>query len=142
MAGGRPSEYSIEVASDICSHLAAGSSLVKICRDENKPGVSTVYRWLLEQDKFREMYARAREDQADTLADEILDIADDGRNDTYTTSDGEVVTNHDVINRSKLRVDSRKWIAAKLKPRKYGDRVEQHHSGTVNVTATPQDENL
>lgn len=75
------------------------------------------------------MYARAREDQADTLADEIVEIADDGTNDTYLNSDGIALTNQDVIARSKLRVDARKWIAAKLKPRKYGDRQVHEHGG-------------
>lgn len=93
------------------------------------PAVSTVYLWMAKHIEFSESYARAREDQADTLADQILEIADDGRNDTYTDDEGKEFVNHDVINRSRLRVDARKWVAAKLKPRKYGDKVSTELSG-------------
>jgi hypothetical protein len=93
------------------------------------PAVSTVYLWMAKHKEFSESYARAREDQADTLADQILEIADDGRNDTYTDDEGKEFVNHDVINRSRLRVDARKWVAAKLKPKKYGDKVTTEHTG-------------
>lgn len=86
-------------------------------------------RWLEAHEDFREKYARARADQADFLAEEILQIADDGLNDTYTDEEGNVRTNQDVIARSRLRVDSRKWYASKLLPKKYGDRVQQEVSG-------------
>lgn len=128
MSGGRPSDYTAELAHAICAELASGKPLVKICRADEFPGLTTVYRWLSENAEFREMYARAREDQADTLADEIIEISDDGSNDTYQTEDGEQV-NHDVIARSRLRVDSRKWVAAKLRPRKYGEKLDLEHSG-------------
>lgn len=125
---GRPTIYSESLAAEICSQLADGLSLVKICSEDAMPAKTTVYRWLLDNEQFRDMYARAREDQADTLADEIIDIADDGANDTYT-KDGVELTNQDVIARSRLRVDARKWIAAKLKPKKYGDTIRNEHSG-------------
>jgi hypothetical protein len=128
MSIGRPSDYSAEAAADICARLAAGEPLVRICREDDKPHLSTVYRWLAAHEDFREIYARAREDQADTLADEIVEIADDGRNDTYTDGEGVERVNQDVINRSRLRVDARKWVAAKLKPRKYGDKVTTEHA--------------
>lgn len=134
----RPTIYSEELSALICARLASGEPLVRICKDEEMPGTSTVYRWLAASQEFRDMYARAREDQADTLADEIIEIADDGANDTYT-KDGIELTNHDVIARSKLRVDARKWIAAKLKPRKYGDKVEHEHGGNLSVSLVSAD---
>ena len=73
--------------------------------------------------QFSEQYARAREAQADKLAEEALQIADDGRNDTYVDGDGNVKTDTEVIQRSKLRVDTRKWLASKMAPKKYGDKV-------------------
>lgn len=73
--------------------------------------------------EFSEQYARAREAQADKLAEEALQIADDGRNDTYVDGDGNVKTDTEVIQRSKLRVDTRKWLASKMAPKKYGDKV-------------------
>jgi hypothetical protein len=123
---GRPSDYSDELAAEICGKLASGKPLTKICAEESMPCESTVYLWLKKQEGFSEMYARAREDQADTLADEMLEIADDSSRDTLKTEAGEVC-NTEYVQRSRLRVDTRKWIASKLKPRKYGDKVE--HTG-------------
>jgi len=106
------------------------------------PAVSSVYLWMGKHKEFSEAYARARDDQADTLADQIIEIADDGTNDTYVSENGTVLTNQDVVQRSRLRVDARKWIAAKLKPKKYGDRVEHALSGNVTIAASSHDEKL
>jgi hypothetical protein len=132
----RPSEFSQERAADICGRIASGEPLVKICRDESMPHVATVYRWIAANEAFRDMYARAREDQADTLADEIQAIADEpmlGQK-TTTKANGDVETvSGDMIEHRKLRVDARKWIAAKLKPRKYGEKIDHQHGGNMTV---------
>lgn len=122
MALGRPSDYSLETAATICARLAAGESLVRICRDDDMPAVSAVYMWLIKHAEFAEMYARAREHQADTLADEILDIAEEEPG-TTTTDRGTPCVDGAAVQHQRMRVDARKWIAAKLKPRKYGDKV-------------------
>ena len=121
---GRPHGYSEEVASAILERIAEGESLNKICKDDAMPSKSTVFKWLGEISGFSDRYARAREAQADVLFDEILEIADDGLNDTYTDDEGNVRTNQDVIARSRLRVDARKWMAGKLRPKKYGEKLE------------------
>ena len=125
---GRPTLYNEDIASEICGRLVAGEPLVRMCRDEHLPDVRTVYRWLVANETFRHMYEAARQDQADTLADEIVQISDDGTNDFMEAedSDGKVYwkLNGENIQRSRLRVDARKWVAAKLKPRKYGDKTE------------------
>lgn len=114
------------IADRICERLVEGESLRKVCLSDNMPAASTVFKWLASTEQFAEQYARAREAQADTLADEILDIADDGSNDYM----GEDETyNGDAVQRSKLRVDARKWIAAKLKPKKYGDKIDVTSGG-------------
>ena len=120
---GRPSDYTDELAGLICAKLAQGVPLVRMCREEGMPSVVTVYAWLAKHRPFLNMYAQARADQADTLADEIIDIADDSARDTITTEDGREIPNTEWINRSRLRVDARKWVAAKLKPKKYGDSL-------------------
>lgn len=135
---GRPSTYSEKVALEICARIARGESLNSICKDEGMPGLTAVYAWLLRHEDFAKQYARAREDQADTLADEIVAIADDGRNDTYIDADGNKRTDNDVIQRSKLRVDARKWVAAKLKPRKYGERVMGDPDNPIRVDHSGQ----
>lgn len=127
MPAGRPSEFSKTTAEVICQRLADGHSLREICRDEKMPGRTTVLRWLTENEEFRSQYAIAREAQADHMADEILEIADDASNDWMLRKQGEdqvEVANSEHINRSRLRVDSRKWLLSKLLPKKYGDRVQ------------------
>ncbi|MHC2462104.1 terminase small subunit-like protein [Bradyrhizobium embrapense] len=125
----RPSDYSLELAALICDRMAEGESLRTICKAEDMPARSTVFLWLAAHKEFSDLYARATDARAHLLAEEILEISDDGRNDTYKDDDGHVITDHDVIARSRLRVDSRKWLAARLAPRKYGDRVLQEHTG-------------
>lgn len=124
----RPTDYSLELAAKICERLADGESLKSICAEDAMPSKSSVYLWLSKEQAFLDMYTRAREDQADTLADEIVEIADDSSRDTITKEnhDGTTydVANTEWINRSRLRVDARKWVAAKLKPKKYGDSMK------------------
>lgn len=126
---GRPSKFTTNLADVICEKIADGKSLRAICSDDSMPSKAAVFRWLATNPEFRDQYARAREAQADALADEILDIADDGANDSYTDENGVTRTDHDVIARSRLRVDARKWIASKLKPKVYGDRVVNEVTG-------------
>lgn len=126
---GRPSDYNADIAAEVCARLVEGESLRKICKDDDMPAISTVFKWLAAHDEFVEQYALARDSQADTLADEIIDIADDGKRDYTVDEDGHAVVDHDHIARSRLRVDARKWIAAKLKPKKYGDRIHQEVTG-------------
>ena len=118
---GRPVEFTEEIADEICWRLTHGEPLVKICKDDHLPHVATIYRWLIRFPAFCEMYARAREDQADTNADEILQIADEHPPE-YTDKDGRTTLDATYINWQKNRIEARKWTAAKLKPRKYGDR--------------------
>lgn len=125
----RPSSFADSIADAICERLAEGESLRAICAAEDMPSKGTVFRWLAQSTEFRDQYARAREAQADTLADEIVDIADDGRNDKYVDDEGRPRVDQDVIARSRLRVDARKWVAAKLKPKVYGDKSTTEVSG-------------
>jgi transposase-like protein len=136
MSAGRPSEYTPEIAAAICERIVAGESVNRICRDEDMPDKSTVYRWLARHEDFSDKYVRAKAQQADMMSEELLEIADDGTNDTYVDEDGLPRTNHDVIARSKLRVDARKWLMSKLLPKKYGDKLEL--SGNKDAPLTVQ----
>jgi hypothetical protein len=125
---GRPSDYTVETALLICERLARGETLRQMCRDKTLPDRATVHRWLLRQKEFREHYLLARELQCDVICDEILEIADDASADI--TNDGEKQTpNWEAPQRSRLRVDARKWFCAKVSPKKYGDRVATELSG-------------
>ena len=128
---GRPSSYTEAIGIALCAAIAEGMSLRSACALPGMPDVSTVIRWLADEERaeFCAQYARAREDRADLLAEEILQIADDGRNDTQVDEDGNVFVDHDVIARSRLRVDARKWLASKMAPKKYGDKITAEHTG-------------
>lgn len=91
------------------------------------PDLTSCYRWMRLHPEFLQMYVRSKEECADTLADEIMEIADSdpGSNATGIDRGG--------VDHLKLRVDARKWIAAKLKPKKYGDAHKVEHSGTVSL---------
>ena len=130
---GRPSLYTEALAAKICRRLAEGESLRAICADKAMPSISTVMGWLFDGNHgdFSEQYARAREAQAEVRADEIVDIADDASGDFAADKDGKLVVNSEHIQRSRLRVDARKWIAAKLLPKRYGDKLDL--GGTVGL---------
>jgi hypothetical protein len=123
-----------EIKAAICERIADGESLRQIVADEGMPASSTVFKWLNEDEQFSEQYARAREAQADALFDDILSIADDGRNDWMVRKNAEDqnigwMENGEALRRSQLRIDARKWMAGKLKPKKYGEKVVNEHSG-------------
>jgi len=131
---GRPSEYSQEVADLICERIADGESLRSICDADEMPAKSTVFKWLAANETFSDQYARAREAQADAVFDDILTIADDARNDWMERFDKDQqslgwVENGEALRRSALRIDARKWMASKLKPKKYGEKVTQELTG-------------
>lgn len=133
---GRPSDFTQEMADKICEQIADGKSLRSICDADDMPGKATVFVWLGKHETFQDQYARAREAQADSYVDDIMDIADDGRNDWMErrNSDGEAVgwqENGEALRRSQLRIDARKWAAAKLRPKKYGEKIELEHGGQV-----------
>ena len=140
--GGRPTLYSLEIALEICDRIADGESLVKICSDPKMPKKTAVYEWLLRHKEFAEIYARAREDQADTLADEIHAISDEL---PQQIVDDKGKTRYDsaYVQWQKNRVDARKWVAAKLKPKKYSDRIAHvgdNESDAININVNIFDE--
>lgn len=136
--GGRPSVYTPLLAAAICERLMQGESLRSICLDEDMPDKATVCRWLAnpkKHAKFCDQYARAREIQAEMMADDIIDIADEVQYDTTTNDNGDKTPDREWIMRSKLRVEARQWVASKLLPKKYGTHkaVEVKHSGELEI---------
>ena len=119
---GRPSLYTPKIADEICKRLAGGESLNAICREKHLPSRKVVHEWVADdRNGFRDKYACAREAQADRMAEEILEIADDACND-WVMRNGTYVFDHENVNRARLRVDARKWLMARLAPRKWGNR--------------------
>lgn len=107
-----------------------GLSVRKVSELKGFPALSTIFLWLTKDDAFSEQYARACEARADKMADEILTICDATEEDIITDPEtGNPITNHNVIQRDRLRVDTRKWLLSKLAPKKYGDKVDVTSGG-------------
>lgn len=133
---GRPTDYAQDVCDEICERIADGESLRSICRDEHMPCKATVFRWLGLHKEFSDQYARAKEAQADSYEDDMLEIANhvgtplmvDG---FPLLKDGQPVMIVDAasVNHARLKIDTMKWIASKLKPKKYGDSVQVKGAG-------------
>jgi hypothetical protein len=119
-SGSKPVRYSDKVFASICEEIAQGRSLRSICTAKDMPSVGTVMRWLAEDEggELREQYARARDAQSDVIADEILMIAD-------TEDDPQ---------KARVRIDARKWLAGKMKPKVYGDKQTVEHQGGVSIS--------
>jgi len=126
---GRPSTYTQEKGDEICELLIEGLSLRKIAAIEGMPKPITILKWLRDYPEFAVQYARAREEQAEAFADEMIDIADDISRDITVDSEGKHVIDGFAAQRAKVMIDTRKWIAAKLKPKKYGEKIDLNHAG-------------
>jgi hypothetical protein len=141
MPAGRPTDYNEEITDIICERLASGESMRAISRDETMPAMSTLFLWLRTHEGFSEQYAKAKEESADALVEDMLDIADNQVSQPLVVNgkpveiDGRLIETKDgpSVQHAKLRVDTRKWAASKLKPKKYGDRLETHHSGSIGL---------
>lgn len=138
MPAGRPTDYNQALAVELCTRIAEGNSLRTVCKADDMPHLSTVFRWLATSDKgnkeFKDQYARACEERSEAYIEEIFDIADDATNDWMEDNYDKGKTpgyalNGENIQRSRLRVDTRKWYASKLKPKKYGDKLDMTSAG-------------
>lgn len=146
MAGGRPSTYDPEIAREICERMAEGEVLSQICRDERMPARSTVTGWLRLHPEFDAEYLRARELMLDRWSDEIVEIAEDATNDWMEreAANGRTFTvvNSECVQRSKLRVDARRWLLAKLRPETYGDSQRIDLKGRITLSEKDVDAQL
>jgi hypothetical protein len=134
---GRPTIYTEALAEQICNELCTGRTLRDVCRDDGMPAESTVRLWAQsDRDGFGARYRSARELGYHTMADEILEIADDTRNDLVArrraNGEGEPMLDHEHVSRAKLRIEVRRWLLSKALPKIYGDRLDlkaSHEAG-------------
>lgn len=141
--GGRPTDYTQELADEICSRLAEGLSMRTVCKEDDMPDKSTVFRWIRTNEEFRDQYTKAKEEGVEAWAEESIDIADNGTNDWMERNDKDnagYYVNGEHIQRSRLRIETRKWFASKLKPKKYGDKQQIEHSGSVSYEKMSDEE--
>lgn len=108
----RPSIYTQELATRICRRIADGESVRSIVKEEEMPSSATIFNWLLDEDKkeFLEQYETARNIQAETMFEELLEIADNSKQEN--------------VMRDRLRVDTRKWYLSKVLPKKFGEKLD------------------
>ena len=121
-----PQGYNEELVRAVCTRISEGESLRSICRAPGMPPKATWFYWLHKYPDVVKLYQEALRARADVFVEDMLDIADDASNDWMERNDPNNrgwLANHDNINRSRLRVDTRKWIAARMFPKKYGDRL-------------------
>jgi hypothetical protein len=109
-------KFSQEIFDEICEKIANGESLRKICKNDKMPNLTSVWKWLNNDEELSKQYARAREEQAEYYADEITEICD-----AEIPVDAFGKIDAGAVNQARLKIDSRKWIASKLKPKRFGD---------------------
>lgn len=131
---GRPSSYTDAVATQIIERLSNGEPLREICRDDNMPAWTTVYAWMKVRPELAERFAHAREAGEEAIGQDCLRIADDASNDWMEKydKDGECIgwqLNHDHVQRSKLRIETRLKLLAKWNPKKWGEKIDMNHGG-------------
>ena len=132
-----------DLLEQIFERVAKGESLNRICLEPGMPARKTFYEWVAEDETVLRRYEFAMIMRADTFAEETIEIADDDGDDWKTGKDGSMIPDYEIVQRSKLRVDARKWYASKLAPKKYGDKVVNEHQGgdpdkpiTANITVS------
>lgn len=116
--------FAEDVRLEVLEHIAEGKSLRAIEAMEGMPSKTTVMRWLNDDEEFRDQYARAKDEQADVLFEDVLDIADNATPEEVAVA--------------RLRIDARKWMAGKLRPKKYGDKVDLTHANPDGSAITFQ----
>lgn len=127
---GRSSTFSQEKADAICAALEQGQTLRKACA-EHGLNHATVLLWTKDHPAFADQYAEARQIGYQLLADEIIEISDDSSGDVIVDDEGNTRTDAERVARSRLRVDTRKWMLSKMLPKIYGDKIETTHKGEV-----------
>lgn len=131
---GRPTLFTKELSKRICKKIATSTvGLRKMCKlNPDFPSVDTILEWRFDHVDFSSQYDQAKKHQADLLAEDILDIADDDSGDVITDEYGNGKLNAEFVARSRIRVDARKWIACKLLPKVYGDKIQNEATVTIS----------
>ena len=127
-------EQKQKVLTLIFNDVSGGLALRRSLKDRNLPAI-TFYKWMDKYPDKAKQYARATEIRSELMAEDILSICDSTGDDIITNELGQEITNHNVIQRDRLRVDTRKWLMSKMMPKKYGNNSEVHQTNTnINTT--------
>lgn len=112
-----------EIFERICMRVAGGRAIRNVIKDKDVYSIELFYKALVDKDKAKR-YARACEERAEEIFEDILTIADYSGKDQIDIGDGVMAVNHEAMQRDRLRVDARKWILSKMNPKKYGDKTD------------------
>lgn len=123
---GRPTDYSLDLEDYICDQISSGRSLRSICKDEKMPAMQTFWRWLRENKEFSEHYARACDERTETQQEDLLDYGDEA---IHVAQVVDPKSSNAVVSAYKLKADNLKWSMSKMKPKKYGDKVDVTSDG-------------
>lgn len=141
MAANKGKEAIETLFNEVLTEIAEnGKSLISALK--GRMSSLTFYDYLEKNEDWQKRYARATELRAERMAEDALEIADCLGDDVVILPDGREVVNQNVINRDRLRVDTRKWLLSKLHPKKYGEKISQELTGaggkdlTINVNIT------
>jgi len=130
--GGRPTDYTQELADTMCAELSQGRSLRSVCQDDGMPSGKTFFSWLRTYPEFLKQYEAAKQESADAMAEDTLFIADtplEGEEITIKPDGSKEVKKSDMLGHRRLQVDTRKWLMSKMKPKKYGDKLDMTTNG-------------
>lgn len=128
MGIGRPTIFTPELMDKICHELSQGKSMRTVCKDPDMPDPATIFRWLRTNEEFCKQYARAKEESADAMSEEILDISDGAVN---LAVEVDPKASGAVVQAARLQVDTRKWLMSKMKPKRYADKLDLSSGGEV-----------
>lgn len=141
----RPTVLTNRLRASMLANISSGMSVRKMCENRKFPTREMFYKWLREDDSFVNEYEIAVQSRADAIAEEILEIADDDSNDykiNELSEDDKLKIDQIKLARDKVKIDARKWIAAKMAPKKYGNNIKvdsdnkHDHSGSISVEIT------
>ena len=137
MPAGAPTKYNPEICAEICAAISSSSKgLKRLCKENpHWPDRATIFLWRLRYPEFHDQYTTARISQVEAFIDDVTAIADDDSNDVVYGENG-IRMNSEFVARSRIRIDTRKWIACKLAPKIYGDKI--HHTGDIKLTHEEQ----
>lgn len=122
MASGRPTIYTDELAAEFCKRIASGKSARDVCSSSDMPNRSTIYEWCLSNTSFSAQYDLAKEERAEKIFEETLEIVDG------------VAEEAACVAKARLQMDARKWFLSKMLPKKYGDKPETGIEEQQDVT--------
>ena len=144
MSGIVTKPYNEELAVELCDRIAQGTPLKEILADARFPSDPTLRKWMADEPTFNAAYARAREAQMHRWSEDIVEIADDAAaaNAERIDKDGnaEAVVDPGAVQAARLRIDTRKFLMAKLAAKTYGDKVEVAVSGSIEVSGLSDEE--